>query len=87
MEPNLPIKMSVIGNRDSFYNNGGTYKSIFKPENAIIDPLKNNDLVQTYKALQETNRDHHKTALLDANYKNMYNIKGSDKPQYNPDIA
>jgi hypothetical protein len=79
--------MTVIGNRDSFYNNGGTYKTIFKPENALIDPEKNKDKIMTYKALQETNRDHHKTALLDDNYKNIYNIHGSDKPQYNPKIG
>lgn len=29
---NVPIKMSI--KRDSFYKNGGTYKTIFKAENA-----------------------------------------------------
>jgi hypothetical protein len=77
-QPNLPIKMSI--KRDSFYNGGGTYKTIFKPENAVIDPLSNKDKIMTYRALKETNRDHHKTALLDRDYRNIYDIKGSDKP-------
>ena len=31
--------------RDSFYKNGGTYNSIFRPENAAIDPKLNNDKI------------------------------------------
>ena len=72
--------------RDSFYNLGGTYKTIFKPENAMIDASSNKDKILTYNALKETNRDHHKTALLDHDYRKIYEIKGSDKPQYNPNI-
>ena len=66
--------------RDSFYNNGGTYKSIFKAENAAIDSSSNEKKISTYRALRETNRDHHKTALLDQDYRKIYEIKGSDKP-------
>lgn len=69
--------------RDSFYNNGGTYKSIYRPENAHIDPVQNKDKIMAYKALQDTNREHHKTALLDRDYRNIYN-KDSSSPLYNP---
>ena len=69
---NTNIKLKVSNKRDSFYNNGGTYKSHFPENGAQIDAEKMNAEKQKNADYRNEMRDHHRTALLDHDYKKIY---------------
>ena len=83
LETNIPIKMT--GNRDSL--NSGTYHSIFKNPNLALDNTSKNENKDKYKELKKFMGEHHKTALIGKNYRDIYNMSSNDRPQNNPLIS
>ena len=57
--------------RDSFYKNA-SYTKHFQQENARIDPYTRHVSQEIYQSNKNTNANHHRTALLDDNYRNIY---------------
>ena len=60
---------------DDFYFKGGTYKTNMNAETSKVDPQTKpfNETVVKHRAHFNVH-EHHKTALLDENYKEIYDV-------------
>ena len=85
------IPIDTDKKRDSFYHRGGTYNSIFKDETAKIDSKGRAASITEYQKSKKLNKEHHKTALLGHDYRDIYNRTdgsngGVNYPQYNVSV-
>ena len=73
--------------RDSFYLRGGTYQSNFNENNSHVDFASKQEKMNTYRQFRQEQRMHAPIALVQADFRNVYNLSTTDRPQNNPLIA
>lgn len=81
---NIPLQ---VDKKDvGAFRKAGAYHSIFTERTANIDSASTLEKKQQFKSSQMQQKEHHKIALLDKDYRDMYNMTTRDRPQNNPMI-
>ena len=81
---NIPLQ---VDKKDvGAFRKAGAYHSIFTEQSANIDNASTMEKKRQFKLSQMQQKEHHKIALLDKDYRDIYNMTTRDRPQNNPMI-